>query len=135
MNFKRLFYKIIVGAMVFAFVIIVAGGVVLPVNILYLLATIFGVAFAIQLHEPILKFLTIRVGFVSQMIMSSLLIIGILYLFNYLMPEFTIVGLPVNSQTLGVISIKGFILGEIETIICISLLTGLINTFLDYLKS
>ncbi|HQG58107.1 MAG TPA: hypothetical protein PLX79_04000 [Candidatus Dojkabacteria bacterium] len=135
MNFKRLFYKIIVGAMVFAFVIIVAGGIVLPVNILYLLATIFGVAFAIQLHEPILKFLTIRVGFVSQMIMSSLLIIGILYLFNYLMPEFTIVGLPVNSQTLGVISIKGFILGEIETIICISLLTGLINTFLDYLKS
>ena len=135
MNFKRLFYKIIVGAMVFAFVIIVAGGIVLPVNILYLLATIFGVAFAIQLHEPILKFLTIRVGFVSQMIMSSLLIIGILYLFNYLMPEFTIVGLPVNSQTLGVISIKGFILGEIETIICISLLTGLINTSLDYLKS
>jgi len=135
MNFKRLFYKIIVGAMVFAFVIIVAGGIVLPVNILYLLATIFGVAFAMQLHEPILKFLTIRVGFVSQMIMSSLLIIGILYLFNYLMPEFTIVGLPVNSQTLGVISIKGFILGEIETIICISLLTGLINTFLDYLKS
>ena len=100
-----------------------------------MLATIFGVAFAIQLHEPILKFLTIRVGFVSQMIMSSLLIIGILYLFNYLMPEFTIVGLPVNSQTLGVISIKGFILGEIETIICISLLTGLINTSLDYLKS
>ena len=135
MNFKRLFYKIIVGAMVFAFVIIVAGGVVLPVNILYLLATIFGVAFAMQLHEPILKFLTIRVSFVSQMIMSSLLIIGVLYLFNYLMPEFTIVGLPVNSQTLGVISIKGFILGEIETIICISLLTGLINTFLDYLKS
>lgn len=135
MNFKRLFYKIIVGAMVFAFVIIVAGGVVLPVNILYLLATIFGVAFAMQLHEPILKFLTIRVSFVSQMIMSSLLIIGVLYLFNYLMPEFTIVGLPINSQTLGVISIKGFILGEIETIICISLLTGLINTFLDYLKS
>jgi len=135
MNFKKLVYKIIVGAMVFAFVTIVAGGIVLPVNILYLLACLFGVAFAIQLHEPILKFLTIRVSFVSQLIMSTLLIAGVLFLFNYLMPEFTIIGLPVNSQTLGVISIKGFILGEIETIICISLLTGLFNTFLDNLKS
>ncbi|MHC1716856.1 MAG: hypothetical protein AB9915_03175 [Candidatus Dojkabacteria bacterium] len=115
---KSLFVYILIIFMVFSFF---RDGIKLPVNTLYLVATMLLLSFTVMVTCPLLNFLTIKCKFPPFFLMSSLLLIGILYLLNLFMTDLYIENFLFNGLELGTLAIKGFEVTPIITIVLSSL--------------
>lgn len=108
-------------ALVFCSVSLFAKGIVLPESSLYFSATLLILTFTILIAEPLLKFLTVKVNFITMFLMSSLLLVGVFFLLKIFMTDFYINEYTFEEMTLGTLQITSFVVKPTLTIIAASL--------------
>ncbi len=96
-------------------------GIALPTEGFYLAATVVVLAMTVLIAEPMLKFLTIKVNFITMFLMSSLLLIGVFFLLKLFMTGFYINEYMFDGLNLGSIDIASFVVKPVLTIISASL--------------
>jgi len=101
---KNLFLYILI----FYLVLSVFTGIVLPENIAYVLATLVILSFAMMTAKPLLSFLTVKVNFITLLLVGSLLLFGSMFLLESLMPGFTIETEMFTGITFGSIVVNDF---------------------------
>lgn len=117
-------------ALVFLSMSFFEKGIVLPENGLYFAATLFILTFTILIAEPFLKFLTVKVNFLTMFLMSSVLLIGVFFLLKLFMTDFYINEYSFEEMTIGTLRITSFIVKPTLTIIAASLTSAfLCSTF------
>ncbi len=116
---------IVYFALLFLSVSLFNEGVVLPEEGLYFVMTILILALTVLISEPLLKFLTIKVNFLTMFLMSSLLLIGVFFLLKLFMTGFYINEYTFKEITLGTLNISSFIVKPILTIIFSSITSAL----------
>ncbi len=100
-------------------------GVVLPTEGFYFAATILILAMTVLIAEPMLKFLTVKVNFVTMFLMSSLLVIGVFFLLKLFMTGFYINEYTFSGLSLGSLEIASFVVKPTLTIISASITASL----------
>lgn len=134
MSFKNLLYKLFLNALIFSFIVTVVRGAVLPVGALYLVSTLLLAAGAMMLHAPILRFLTIKINFLTQFIMTALLVFVMLNLLETFMPEFRLMSYVLPSQNLQIITISSITLTKAASAGLIGIATGLLSALMKWMK-
>ena len=112
-------------ALVFLAVSLFDKGIVLPESGLYFAATLLILTLTILIAEPLLKFLTVRVNFITMFLMSSLLLIGVFFLLKIFMTDFYINEYTFEEMTLGPLKVTSFVVKPTLTIISASLTSAL----------
>mgnify|MGYP006910665151 CR=1 FL=1 len=120
--------------LIFFFTTSIFTGIIMPEISLYFFSTLFVLSMSVMMTEPFLKFLTIKINFLTYWLMSTLILIGISFLLKIFMTGFFIE----NSQFAGVsfnfLEIKGFEINPILTIILFSIVSGIISTLFYVLE-
>lgn len=120
----RLFFVYIL-IIVFVFGLFSAG-IALPSFGIYLVATVTLLALTLMVTTPFLNFLTIKSKFLTFFLMSSILIIGVMFLLKLLMTDFYINEYVFEGISIGTLEIKSFTVGPIITICSYAVVTSLI---------
>ena len=94
--------------LIFYLVLSVFLGITLPENIAYVLATLVVLSFAMMIAKPLLSFLTVKVNFVTLLLVGALLLFGAMLLLESLMPGFTIEKEMFIGVTFGSIVVNDF---------------------------
>ena len=101
----------------------------LPQNFSYLLLTLLILSFTVMIACPLLSFLTIKCKFPTFLLMSTLLLVGMLYALKLFMIDFYIDNYVFEGLNLGFIQIETFDVIPIISItilaFCISFLAAL----------
>jgi hypothetical protein len=134
MNFKSSLYNIFVNILIFNLVCTFLNGIVLPINILYLLLSYIIVAIAMTLYVPILHFLTVKPMFITEFIVIALLTAGAIYILNLLIPGFNVIGYVVSSKQFDFIVVQSTTLSFGGTIAVFSIVNALLASFFESLK-
>ena len=108
-------------ALIFLAVSLFDKGVVLPESGLYFAATLLILTLTVLIAEPFLKFLTVRVNFLTMFLMTSVLLIGIFFLLKIFMTGFYINEYTFEEMTLGTLKITNFVVKPTLTIISAAL--------------
>ena len=117
-------------ALVFLSMSFFEKGIVLPENGLYFAATLLILTFTILIAEPFLKFLTVKVNFLTMFLMSSVLLIGVFFLLKLFMTDFYINEYIFEEMTIGTLKVTSFVVKPTLTIIAASLTSAfLCSTF------
>ncbi len=87
---KKTIYSILLYILAFSFSMSFFNGVSLPNEPLYWLGTVIIFAAVVLLHRPVLKFMTVKINFVTFLLSAFLLSIGVFYALELIMPEFLI---------------------------------------------
>lgn len=116
---------IVYFALIFLSVSLFSDGIVLPEEGVYFVATILILALTVLISEPLLKFLTIRVNFITMFLMSSLLLIGVFFLLKLFMTGFYINEYTFEEIALGTLNISSFVVKPTLTIIFSSITSAL----------
>lgn len=133
MEVRKFLFRLFVNMLIFSFVVTLVRGIVMPVGLGYLFGTLIIVALAMMLYAPILRFLTIRINFLTQFITVGLLVFGALNLLQSFMPEFRLVDYVIGSQNLQIITISSITLTKVATAGLIGGITGLISAIMENL--
>lgn len=83
-------------------------GIKLPQNATYLLLTIFVLSLTVMMACPLLSFLTVKCKFPTFFLMTSLLLVGMLYLMKIFMIDFYIETFRFEGMDLGSMQINSF---------------------------
>ena len=110
---------------VFFIVNLFSKGIILPDISLYLYATLVILAMTILIASPLLKFLTIKNNFITEFIITTLLLVGVFYLLKLFMTDLYINEYLFEGTTIASVQIMSFTVSPILTIIFASLLTSL----------
>ena len=94
--------------LIFYLVLSVFVGITLPENIAYVLATLVVLSFAMMIAKPLLSFLTVKVNFITLLLVGALLLFGAMLLLESLMPGFTIEKEMFIGVTFGSIVVNDF---------------------------
>lgn len=126
MNMKNfLKFLIVYFALLFLSVSLFNEGVVLPEEESYFVMTILILALTVLISEPLLKFLTIKVNFLTMFLMSSLLLIGVFFLLKLFMTGFYINEYTFKEISIGTLNISSFVVKPTLTIIFSSITSAL----------
>jgi len=126
MNMKNFLKSLIVYfALLFLSVSLFNEGVVLPEEESYFVMTILILALTVLISEPLLKFLTIKVNFLTMFLMSSLLLIGVFFLLKLFMTGFYINEYTFKEISIGTLNISSFVVKPTLTIIFSSITSAL----------
>jgi hypothetical protein len=87
--------------------------------------TILILALTVLISEPLLKFLTIKVNFLTMFLMSSLLLIGVFFLLKLFMTGFYINEYTFKEISIGTLNISSFVVKPTLTIIFSSITSAL----------
>lgn len=121
---KNLFILILI----FFFSTTIFSGIVMPTITIYFILTLIILSMGIMLTKPLLKFLTIKINFLTYILMSTLITIGILFLLKIFMTGFFVE----SSQFLGInadfLQVNGFEMSPILTIIIFALVSCFISS-------
>lgn len=131
---KRFLRHLIVYFLVSYFVFGIYGGVVLPSNIIYLIATLFLLVIAISMASPVLKFIAVSENFLTIFVVSSLLSFGMLYLLKMFMVGFSIEEYEFSGLAMGTVVVNSFIMSPIVSMVCISLTASFVISILSLLE-
>lgn len=96
-------------------------GISLPENPNYLLITILVLSFTVMIACPLLSFLTIKCKFPTFFLMSTLLLVGILFILKMFMIDFYIDTYTFEGVELGTMQIRSFEVIPIISIVVVSL--------------
>ncbi len=126
------FIKKLIQFMLVAYLVLTAfKGIDTPDNILYLIASLFLFAMGIFLSVALLRFLTIRVNFLTTFVMSSLISFGIFFLLKEFMTGMFIETYTFEGLNSGSIIINSFEMTPILTMgagaVIISFITSILN--------
>ena len=123
---KHLFVSILI---LFFSVGCVGFGIHMPTIIPYLIAVYLIIALAQLAVEPFLKFLTIKANFVTYFLMSSLVLMGIFYLFDLFMVDFVINSFDYSGATVLGVSIPATLLSKEAIMAIVSVFDSLLVSF------
>lgn len=87
---KETIKNLFVYIFIFYMVLSIFPGIILPINIAYVLATLIVLSLGMMIAKPFLTFLTVKVNFITMFLVGSLLIFGTMFLLESLMPGFEI---------------------------------------------
>ncbi len=97
------------------------GSIHLPVRAEYLLFTYFLIALAISFVNPLLRFLTVKSNFITFFLVSSVLLVGVLFVLKMFMIDFTIDSYDFDALSIGNLHIESFNVTPLITIVLTSL--------------
>jgi hypothetical protein len=80
----------------------------MPMNLVYVLATLVILSLAMMIAKPLLSFLTVKVNFLTLFLVGSLLVFSAMLLLESLMPGFTVGNDTFTGVTFGSIVINDF---------------------------
>ena len=121
---KNLFLSLLI----FFFSATIFTGIVMPEITLYYLATLLVLSMGVMMTDPFLKFLTIKVNFLTHWLMSSIILTGITFLLRIFMIGFFIEISEFSGASFDFLEINGFEITPILTIILFSVLSALISS-------
>jgi hypothetical protein len=101
--------------LIFYFVVSVFTGIVLPMNLLYVLATLVILSLAMMIAKPLLNFLTVKANFITLLLVGSLLVFSSMLLLESLMPGFGVENDIFAGVTFGSIVINDFEMSPMAT--------------------
>ena len=97
--------------LIFYLVLSVFTGIVLPENIAYVLATLVILSFAMMIAKPLLSFLTVKVNFITLLLVGALILFGSMFLLESLMP-----GLIIETEIFTGITFGSIVVNDFEMI-------------------
>ena len=109
--------------LIFFFTSTVFEGIQMPDITIYAILTLIILATGIMITKPLLKFLTIKTNFLTHILMSSLITIGIVFLLKIFMTGFTVVSTQFSGINIGFLQINDFELSPVLTIIVFSVVS------------
>ena len=95
---------------------------------IYLILTLIILSIGIMLTVPLLKFLTIKVNFLTHILMSTLITIGMVFLLKVFMTGFFVESSQFNGMNVDFLQVNGFELTPIFTIILFSFVSCFISS-------
>jgi hypothetical protein len=131
---KKTVYSILLYILAFTFSMSFFSGVQLPSEPLYWLATVVIFAVVVLLHRPVLRFLTVKINFVTFLLSASLLSIGAFYALELVMPGFFIGVSSFDGISTGTVTINSFELTKVVTIVASSFVYGMVCSLMETLK-
>ena len=131
---KKFFFSLFLNILVYSFVFSVFTGVILPKDVLYLIAVYISLSLGIMLQKPILKFLTVKTNLLTYWLSASLISFGVFYLLVTFLPGLEIVETTVKAMSFGAIKVESFKLDIMLTMISSVALAGLISGIMEMLK-
>ena len=126
---KKFLRHLLVFMLISFLVLNIFNGYVLPTSIVYLISTLLLISMSLFIASSILGFLTIKENFITFLLMSTIVNIGMLFLINTLMPDFAIEAFEFMGVNLGSIVINSFDMQPIVSILLSSILISLITSF------
>ncbi len=101
----------------------------LPQKFIYLVLVLVILSFTVMIACPLLNFLTIKCKFPTFLLMSTLLLVGVLYGLKLFMIDFYIEEFLFEGFNLGFIQIESFNVIPIFTISMLAFLVSLLSAF------
>lgn len=120
--------------LIFFFTSNIFTGIVMPEITLYFISTLFVLSMGSMMTEPFLKFLTIKVNFLTYWLLSSMLLTGITFLLKIFMTGFFVEKSEFTGASFDFLEVSGFEITPIFTIILFSVISGLIGTLFYVLE-
>lgn len=105
---KEFIKSLLLYLLISYFVLSIIDGIFLPSNFGYLLASLTVFSIGMLIATPLLNFLTIKQNFITNLLMSTIICTGVLYLQKTFMIDFYIEGTTFNELVLGSVVIKSF---------------------------
>lgn len=129
---KSLFVYSLILFFVFSFF---SNSLILPESTSYLILTILILSFTVMISCPLLEFLTIRCNFLTFFLMSSLLLVGIVYLLKLFMVGFYVEPYMFEGLSLGGLQISEFEVTGIISIVFFSVFSSFLCSIYKALDS
>ena len=120
---RNYFKNLFVLLLIFFFTSTVFEGIQMPNITIYAILTLIILATGIMITKPLLKFLTIKTNFLTHILMSSLITIGIVFLLKIFMTGFAVVSTQFSGINIGFLQISDFELSPVLTIIVFSVVS------------
>ena len=101
----------------------------IPTITIYLIITFALLSLTMLAVCPFLNFLTVKCNFVTYFLMSFVLLVGVFYLLNMFMIDFSIDTYTFQGIDIGTLEIKSFEVTPIISIIVTSLFSSFLSSF------
>lgn len=131
---KKFLKNLIQFLLVFYLVLSLFKGVQLPESTIYIVATLFILSFGMLMSSPIINFLTIKENFITSFLMSTLILVGLMFLLNIFMTGFNIVEYTFEGLEMGTLVINSFEVVPVLTIVAVSVCSSFIGSLLYTLE-
>ena len=112
---KETLRNLLLYVMVFYFVVSLFTGIILPINLLYVLATLVVLSLAMMISKPLLTFLTVKTNFLTLFFVGSLLVFSSMLLLESLMPGFGVEKDVFTGVTFGSLVVNDFEMSPMAT--------------------
>lgn len=122
-NTLRLF--LVYSLILFVAMQIFERGIIFPSGGIYMFATVIILALTLMVSSPLLHFLTIKVKFPTFFLMSSILLVGVMFLLKTFMTDFYIETYTFEQTDIGTLQINSFEVTSLISIIGFSVVTSL----------
>lgn len=131
---KKFFFSLFLNIVIFIAVESTFVGFELPSDFMYLVMSLVALSLAVMLHRPVLKFLTVKINFLTYLVTVFLLVGGTLYGLELFVPSLYINSSSFEAVNLQVITINAFEVSQIGTLIGVALVSSFISALLESLK-
>ncbi|MBI2356445.1 phage holin family protein [Candidatus Dojkabacteria bacterium] len=131
---KKFFFSLFLNIVIFIAVSNVFDGFSLPTDFMYLLGSLLILSFAVMLHRPVLKFLTVKINFLTYLLTVFLLVGGALYALELFVPSLYINSSAFKEVNLQVITINAFKVSQIGTLLGVAFVSSFVSALLESLK-
>ncbi len=131
---KKFFFSLFLNIIIFIAVSNTFEGFQLPSDFMYLVGTLIALSFAIMLHRPVLKFLTVKINFLTYFVTAFVIVAGVLYALELFVPTLYINSSAFDEVNLQIITINAFQVSQFGTLIGVSLVASFLSALLESLK-
>lgn len=124
----KYFKSLLLFLLIFFFTSTIFSGIIMPEITLYFFATLFVFSMGVMMTDPFLKFLTIKINFLTYWLMSTIILTGITFLLKIFMTGFFIEKSEFSGASFDFLEVTGFEINPIFTIILFSVVSALVST-------
>lgn len=131
---KKFLYNYIIIVLAINAVALSFDGITLPKDLIYWFITMTAFAVAVMMHKPLLKFLTVKINFLTYLLSASVILFGVMVGLSFIMPEYYISSTTIEGLTFGVLTIEPFVMSTYVSVAFASLISVLIVVIIDSLN-
>ncbi len=131
---KKGVFDLVLYILSFVFVLLFFSNVILPDDFVYLTSTLLVIGLGVVMAKPILNFLTVKVVFLTRLVASTLILLGVFYALETFMPGFFVESLVFQETDLGWLSLKSFEFDKIGGMVLLSFATSLVSSLVKLLQ-
>ncbi|GEM_PF-2610191 len=131
---KKTIYEFIIYVFCFSFVGLFFQALDLPDEIIPLALVLLIVGFGMVFSKHLLKFLTVKVVFLTRLLAVFLIVFGIFYIFYMFLPGFDIDPIVVQEVNWDWVSIKEFEFDKISSIAVLAFVVALLSSLVKLLE-